>query len=82
MIRKRRNKARYLVFLETITHLRPSLHRYCSPRSGVDGFGRLGDQSLDALAGSLDGLFDFTDTPRAGWQLILDANAGTVVSSH
>jgi phospholipase C len=44
--------------------------------------GRLGDQSFDALAGSLNGLFDFTDTPRAGRQLILDSNAGTVVSSH
>ena len=34
--------------------------------------GRLGNQSFDALAGSLNGLFDFTDTPnRAGRQLIL-----------
>jgi phospholipase C len=44
--------------------------------------GQLGDQSFDALAGSLDGLFDFTDAPRAGRQLILDPNAGTIVSQH
>ena len=44
------------------------------------GLGRLGDQSFDALAGSLNGLFDFTDTPRAGRQLLLDPNAGTVVT--
>jgi DNA-directed RNA polymerase specialized sigma24 family protein len=32
-------EARYLAFLETITHLRPSLHRYCSRMTGsvVDG---------------------------------------------
>jgi len=42
--------------------------------------GRLGDQSFDALAGPLTGLFDFTDTPRAGRQLLLDPNAGTVVT--
>jgi phospholipase C len=42
--------------------------------------GRLGDQSFDGLAGSLDGLFDFTDTPRAGRQLLLDPTAGTVVT--
>jgi phospholipase C len=41
--------------------------------------GRLGNQSFDALAGSLDGLFDFTDTPRPGRELILDPDAGTVV---
>src|SRR3982074_3478444 len=31
--------ARYLAFLETITHLRPSLHRYCSRMTGsvMDG---------------------------------------------
>lgn len=40
--------------------------------------GRLGNQSYDALAGSLNGLFDFTDTPRAGRILLLDSNAGTV----
>src|SRR5882724_9228930 len=32
-------EARYLAFLETITNLRPSLHRYCSRMSGsvLDG---------------------------------------------
>jgi len=44
--------------------------------------GRLGDQSFDALAGSLNGLFDFKSTPRAGRELILDPNAGTVVTSQ
>jgi len=43
---------------------------------------RLGNQSFDALAGSLDGLFDFTDAPRAGRELILDPNAGTVVTAQ
>jgi phospholipase C len=43
--------------------------------------GRLGGQSFDALAGSLNGLFDFTDTPRAGRELILDPSAGTVVTA-
>jgi phospholipase C len=43
--------------------------------------GRLGNQSFDALAGTLNGLFDFTDTPRAGRQLILDDTAGTVVTA-
>jgi hypothetical protein len=38
--------------------------------------GRLGDQSFDALANSLNGLFDFIDPPRSGRQLILDANTG------
>ena len=27
-------EARYLAFLETITHLRPKLHRYCSRMTG------------------------------------------------
>jgi phospholipase C len=43
--------------------------------------GRLGNQSFDALAGSLDGLFDFTDVPRSGRELILDPDAGTVVTA-
>jgi RNA polymerase sigma-70 factor, ECF subfamily len=32
-------EGRYLAFLETITHLRPSLHRYCSRMTGsvLDG---------------------------------------------
>jgi len=34
-----RFEARYLAFLETMTHLRPSLHRYCARMTGsiVDG---------------------------------------------
>jgi hypothetical protein len=42
----------------------------------------LGNQSFDALAGALDGLFDFTDTPRSGRELILDPDAGTVVTAQ
>ena len=37
--------------------------------------GRLGDQSFHALAGSLNGMFNFIDTPRARRQLILDDQA-------
>jgi phospholipase C len=44
--------------------------------------GRLGNQSFDALAGSLDGLFDFTDTPRAGRELILNDQTGIVVTAQ
>ena len=43
--------------------------------------GRLGNQSFDALGGSLNGLFDFKDTPRAGRILLLDPNAGTVATA-
>lgn len=42
--------------------------------------GRLGNQSFDALAGTLNGLFDFTDTPNpAARQLILNDSTGEVV---
>ncbi len=44
------------------------------------GLGRLGDQSFDGLAGSLNGMFDFVDPPRAGRILLLDPSAGTVVT--
>jgi phospholipase C len=44
--------------------------------------GRLGDQSFDALASSINTLFDFSDTPRPGRVLLLDPNAGTVVNAH
>ncbi|MBV8828747.1 MAG: alkaline phosphatase family protein [Acidobacteriaceae bacterium] len=44
--------------------------------------GRLGDQSFDALAGSLNGLFDFANPPRPGRSLLLDASAGTVVKAQ
>ena len=43
--------------------------------------GRLGDQLFDALAGPLDSLFDFTDTPRAGRSLVLDPASGVVITS-
>ncbi len=40
--------------------------------------GRLGNQSFDALAGSLDGLFNFTGTPNTtARQLILNDSTGT-----
>jgi phospholipase C len=42
--------------------------------------GRLGNQSFDALAGTLNGLFDFTDTPSpAARQLILNDSTGEIV---
>jgi phospholipase C len=44
--------------------------------------GRLGDQSFDALAGPLNGLFDFVHTPRFGRRLLLDPDAGTVASQQ
>jgi phospholipase C len=43
--------------------------------------GRLGNQSFDALAGSVNGMFDFTDTPRAGRELILNDATGAVVTA-
>jgi phospholipase C len=39
------------------------------------GLGRIGDQSFDARAGSLAGMFDF-DHPRHGARLILDPTTG------
>lgn len=44
--------------------------------------GRLGNQSFDALAGSINTLFDFVDTPRPGRILLLDPNAGTVTTAQ
>jgi len=44
--------------------------------------GRLGNQSFDALANSLTGLFDFVDMPRTGRELILDPTTGVVVTSR
>jgi phospholipase C len=41
--------------------------------------GRLGDQSFDALAGSMLDLFDFASVPHAK-PLILDETSGVVVS--
>ena len=44
--------------------------------------GRLGDQSFDALANAITGMFDFTNSPRAGRELILDPATGTVVTNR
>src|ERR1700737_5184917 len=59
-------EARYLAFLETITHLRPSLHRYCSRMTGsvVDGE----DGAQDALFQAYRKLDTFDDArPLAPW---------------
>jgi len=41
--------------------------------------GRLGNQSFDALAGTLNGLFDFTDTPNpTARQLLLCDSTGEI----
>ena len=42
--------------------------------------GRIGSGSTDAIAGSLNGLFDFDDRGRAG-KLILDPVTGQVIDS-
>jgi RNA polymerase sigma-70 factor, ECF subfamily len=58
--------ARYLAFLETITHLRPSLHRYCSRMTGsvLDGE----DVVQDALFQAYRKLDTFDDArPLAPW---------------
>jgi RNA polymerase sigma-70 factor, ECF subfamily len=58
--------ARYLAFLETITHLRPSLHRYCSRMTGsvLDGE----DVVQDALFHAYRKLDTFDDSRRlAPW---------------
>jgi RNA polymerase sigma-70 factor, ECF subfamily len=59
-------EARYLAFLETITHLRPSLHRYCSRMTGsvLDGE----DIVQEALFQAYRKLDTFDDTrPLAPW---------------
>jgi len=59
-------EARYLAFLETITHLRPSLHRYCSRMTGsvLDGE----DVVQDALFQAYRKLDTFDDArPLAPW---------------
>jgi RNA polymerase sigma-70 factor (ECF subfamily) len=45
-------EARYLAFLETIGHLRPSLHRYCSRMTGsvLDGEDVVQDALFQAYA--------------------------------
>src|SRR5499427_3339187 len=58
--------ARYLAFLETINHLRPSLHRYCSRMTGsvLDGE----DVVQDALFLAYRKLDTFDDSrPLAPW---------------
>ena len=54
--------ARYLAFLETITHLRPQLHRYCARMTGsaLDGE----DVMQDALFQAYRKLWSFDDTVR------------------
>ncbi len=59
-------EARYLAFLETITHLRPKLHRYCSRMTGsvLDGE----DVVQDALFQAYRKLDTFEeDRPLAPW---------------
>src|SRR5712692_1233711 len=59
-------EARYLAFLETITHLRPSLHRYCSRMIGsvLDGE----DVVQEALFQAYRKLDSFDeDRPLAPW---------------
>lgn len=61
-----RVEARYLAFLETITHLRPSLHRYCARMTGsvLDGE----DVVQEALFQAYRKLDTFDDTrPLAAW---------------
>src|SRR5258705_11938547 len=43
-------EARYVAFLETITHLRPKLHRYCSRMTGsvMDGENVVQDALFEA----------------------------------
>ena len=59
-------EARYLAFLETITHIRPSLHRYCSRMTGsvMDGE----DVVQDALFQAYRRLDTFDDNrPLTPW---------------
>jgi RNA polymerase sigma-70 factor, ECF subfamily len=59
-------EARYLAFLETVTHLRPSLHRYCSRMTGSVFDGE--DVAQDALFQAYRKLDTFDDTqPLAPW---------------
>ena len=66
-------EARYLAFLETIAHLRPKLHRYCSRMVGsvLDGE----DVVQDALFQAYRKLETFDDTkPLAPWLFRLAHN--------
>src|SRR3981189_2161157 len=59
-------ESRYLAFLETITHLRPSLHRYCSRMTGsvMDGEDVVQDALFQAYR-KLDSFDD--DRPLSPW---------------
>ncbi|MPZ21489.1 MAG: sigma-70 family RNA polymerase sigma factor [Luteitalea sp.] len=59
-------EARYLAFLETVTHLRPSLHRYCSRMTGsvLDGEDIVQDSLFQAYR-KLETYDD--DRPLAPW---------------
>jgi phospholipase C len=46
------------------------------------GLGRIGDQSFDALAGSILSMFDFDDHHRPNQELFLDPNTGERVRDH
>src|ERR1700704_6089384 len=59
-------EARYVAFLETITHLRPSLHRYCSRMTGSITDGE--DVVQEALFQAYRKLDTFDDArPLAPW---------------
>jgi len=59
-------EARYVAFLETIAHLRPSLHRYCSRMTGSITDGE--DVVQDALFQAYRKLDTFDDArPLAPW---------------
>jgi RNA polymerase sigma-70 factor (ECF subfamily) len=59
-------EARYLAFLETLSHLRPSLHRYCSRMTGSVSDGE--DVVQDALFQAYRKLETFDDQrPLAPW---------------
>ena len=59
-------EARYLAFLETISHLRPRLHRYCSRMTGSITDGE--DVVQDALFRAYRSLDTYDDSrPLAAW---------------
>jgi RNA polymerase sigma-70 factor (ECF subfamily) len=71
-------EARYLAFLETITHLRPSLHRYCSRMTGsvLDGE----DVVQEALFQAYRKLESFDDErPLAPWLFRIAHNRSRVL---
>src|SRR5262249_45146459 len=59
-------EARYVAFLETITQLRPSLHRYCARMTGSVTDGE--DVAQDALFEAYRNLENFDDSrPLKPW---------------